>query len=204
MKKQLTLLLFCFLSFSVFSQTGTIKGVVTYYFNQNFGYKPDVGASIALLKQDKIEPFLQEINGCGYVTNKDKEEYDQAKAAWEELFREQMSLISPFKTKKSRALEAKTDSALKVYSQKQSKLMSFTLCKDKIFATYVSEISDYEKTIIDGSGNYSFKLDPGNYLVLIASKQNLGKVMKKVSILADKELNFSYQFDKVTEFTLIN
>jgi hypothetical protein len=37
--------------------TGTIRGVVTYYFNVNFGDRPDTGAEAVLFKDDAAPPY---------------------------------------------------------------------------------------------------------------------------------------------------
>lgn len=204
MKKiYLLILVFSFTTKPSFSQTGLIRGVVTYYFNSNFGYKPDIGATIAIVNQNKIEPFFQELNNCSQGNENISVEIDEAELLVKKMQKEYNSLPMFGSSKKLKIAKSKLDSAKSIYNQKVSISGDIYGCKYKIFGTYVSDASDFEKTIIDGNGNYSFKLNAGNYLVLIASKQSLGKVMKKVTVVSDKELNFSYQFDKSTEFNIL-
>ncbi len=48
MKKIIFTFLLCAFSFLSYSQT-TVSGVITYYFNQYQGNKPDLGASVTLI-----------------------------------------------------------------------------------------------------------------------------------------------------------
>jgi len=57
---------------AIAEDVGTIKGVITYYFNFNFGNKPDVGASVTLIEGEvKIPATHQFLGGSGkaYITD---------------------------------------------------------------------------------------------------------------------------------------
>tara|TARA_B110000037_G_scaffold150066_1_gene169288 strand:- start:1118 stop:1546 length:429 start_codon:yes stop_codon:yes gene_type:complete len=56
MKKIIFTLLFASLTITGYSQT-KISGVITYYFNEYKGYKPDIGASVILIDSSKVTGF---------------------------------------------------------------------------------------------------------------------------------------------------
>ncbi len=62
MKKSIILCLFSIITFTSFSQTGTLKGVVMYFFNDNYGDKPDIGSQVYLVKN--TSNFYHELNSC--------------------------------------------------------------------------------------------------------------------------------------------
>ena len=56
MKKIIFTFLLCAFSLLSYSQT-TVSGVITYYFNQYQGNKPDLGASVTLIDSATVKNF---------------------------------------------------------------------------------------------------------------------------------------------------
>lgn len=202
MKKSILIYFFVLLGFKGFCQTGTIRGVVTYYFNSNFGYKPDIGAKISILPHHQVSPFFEQINYCGDIT-KLTEDHNNYKMAFK--LRESEYTNMPFYASKGRLkpyreayLKAKT-----LYNNSEVKIKEVNICLGKVYSQFQSNSNDFEKTIADGNGTFSFKLKPGEYVILVSSNQLIGKVIKKVTVLPDMELNFTHQFDNLVEYTLL-
>lgn len=68
MKNCILLFTFIFSSTLAFSQNATLKGVIMYFFNDNFGDKPDIGSEVYLIRGDS-KPYnkLQECISKDYL-----------------------------------------------------------------------------------------------------------------------------------------
>lgn len=62
MKYLLTLMIICALPFIGFSQKGKIKGVITYFFNNYQGDKPDLGAEVYVVDSAKCPKYNSDIS----------------------------------------------------------------------------------------------------------------------------------------------
>jgi hypothetical protein len=142
---------------------GELKGVVTYYFNQNYGDKPDIGAKIYVRQADTT-------NGMRSVIN----QYQRARVC-RSLIEYKTQIESCTKTLQE--LNADTDEKFSALDSKVSKDML--------------QLDIFDKSVIkvtaDGNGSYSLKLNPGLYELVIVSKgrkgltvaEALGKIEQK-------------------------
>jgi hypothetical protein len=140
------------------SDKGELKGVVTYYFNRNIGDKPDVGSTVIIHKTDSINGSKSAIG-----------DYQNA-----QLYRSLIALGAKSKddeyNKKLKELNADTKEGFKQLDEKS-------------FKEYLGLKNPEKKSLeltVDGSGNYSVKLEPGIYEVVIISKGRSGSTMSEL------------------------
>lgn len=147
MKKFLFILLL--LSTFSFSQNVELKGVVTYFFNQNLGYKPDVGAKMYIHKiaeKDSIKSPVITLRSYELMVG----------------MNEKMSQYS-------------TPSAEEREKYKKNK-DSLTFYRNEV-DLYVSKLKNSKETIIvsaDGAGNYNVNIPAGFYEIVSESKNRSG------------------------------
>jgi hypothetical protein len=128
-----------------------IYGVVTYFFNENFGNKPDVGAEIYVIDSENIPNFNYATVDSFYNVSI----YRSFKRMWTGI-------------PSNRYLSDIYNKA-KLYDLDKKNINSL----DKRASTNISLIIDSKdaiKTMADGVGNYSIKVNPGSYYVCIRSK----------------------------------
>jgi len=153
----------------LFYQTNEISGVVTYYFNDNFGNKPDIGATVYLIDSATHPEFKY----WEYDSLKNIYKFDHLS----KLYNNEFTFSFPFARKKHK-LELDSLKALSVecaalslsYSNKNPKTLNFF--KKEFISASNAIINKQElfKTV-DGAGNYTFRnIKPGVYYVLIISK----------------------------------
>lgn len=136
---------------------GELKGIVTYFFNNNLGSKPDIGADVYINRLDNGgDDFLY------------KHEYD--------------TINTQENSEYGRAVDKCMTGGLytfqyKYFIQNDPKYHSEEL--DNNASENLSKIKhDYKntvKTTVDGNGNYSVKLETGLYEIVFISKGRKGK-----------------------------
>jgi len=167
MKK--TLLFIALMLFSLSCKAQKIEGVVSYYFNSNYGYKPDIGAEVYIIKEnDSIEMYKhfrliqdfaflrlnwqaynQDLEMYGLLTNREKKHEEGAK--WTSWANEKLEIC-----KKSGV---------------ENKYQFDSICaiiKDLVFDLKVHQTKKILQ--VDGAGRYSADINPGQYLIIIKSK----------------------------------
>jgi hypothetical protein len=135
------------------TQKATIKGVVTYFFNNNYGDKPDVGAKIYIRKIDTTN------NKTSIFLNK----YQTAKVC--------RSLMSITGTPDKYAKELKE---LGIESEKDFEDLSTNARK---YLTQMKFDSNTKSVTADGNGNYTISADAGLYEVVYISKGRQGNTI---------------------------
>lgn len=164
---------------------GSIFGVVTYYFNKNFGDKPDVGAEVYIADSTEIPDFsLATVDSFYFASfyNNIYLEYKSMGKVPDNI----MELVKKFNLEDKLAFDS----------------------LDKRAATNIFKIKyakDVKKTVVDGIGNYSVKLKPGTYYVYIKSNNRNGVsiteisgkfVCKKVIVKEGEDTNMSCNFSR--------
>lgn len=200
MKKLLLLLI---LSFPLFTnaQNTVIKGVVTYYFNQNYGDKPDIGSEVTLVKEKDIEVLIKEYKSCK-TKEVIEEKYrleDEYKIAKSNL----NSLPWNAKSKTEKFHRAKVDSVNFLIKENQSKKVKSEVCEMLVLINYKKNNKDGFFTTVDGSGNYSMKIPSGNYLIAIRSNGRKYTILKNLEMIEGRENEFSYNFEDLNYTGLI-
>ena len=166
------------------TQEGRIFGVVTYYFNANYGYKPDVGAGIYVIDSVKSPYFKPEtIDSL------------QLGSAYRGLYLSYPKRRVPADVlKHAEEYNVVNEASYKSLDSRASSITTMMEVGDK----------NLIKTIADGSGNYSLKVKPGTYYVCIKSSNRTaatvteitGKVYyKKIIIKEGSETNLNYKFE---------
>lgn len=145
------------------STKAELKGVVTYYFNRNYGDKPDVGARIYLRKIDTT-------NGQRSVIYK----YERARTC-RALIEYKTQIESCTKTLKE--LNADTKEGFeKLNKDVVAELVALDYGKDVM------------KVTADGSGNYSVNVEPGLYEIIFVSKGRTDLTMAEIMGKIDTEI----------------
>lgn len=133
---------------------GEFRGVVTYFFNNNYGDKPDVGATVYFKKVDTTgnnRSFTYKFTQANYCRNEKK--------------------LSDYCIKLLKEVDADTDSGFK-------KLNYQTM--EEFFKMEIYD-KNINKVTVDGSGNYSTKVEPGLYEVFFKSKGRNGLGLAETS-----------------------
>ncbi len=201
------LLLSLFLS-SCNKPDGKLSGVATYYFNENYGDKPDVGAKIYIVNSDSvkvnfIEDFGRAKSSMGLI-----ESQEHLKSSLNSIIETYtISLNKPYYTKKEK------DEKRKAIEEYQTQLAGIDI--DTSYAQKYQDIGDsaflqiidlQNKSkifIADGAGTYSTNLRPNKYFVLIQSNHRNGNTLadykgqiyfQSVTIESEKETTANAKF----------
>ena len=162
---------------------GSIFGVVTYFFNKNYGDKPDVGAEVYIADSTKITDFNLAIIDSFHYASFYRNIYLEYKSMGK-VPDEIMERIKKYNPEDKLAFDSLDKSAA-------ANIFKLKFAKDVV------------KTVVDGSGNYSVKLKPGTYYVYIRSNnregvsitESTGKVVcEKVIVKGGEDTNMSCNF----------
>ena len=167
------------------SQEGRIFGVVTYFFNDNYGDKPDVGAEVYIVDSVKIQDFNFATVDSFFNSNT----YRSYKSMWMQRPSQNKTLANIIEEAKKYDLDRKGFISL---DERAAKNISKIL-----------ENKNVKKSVVDGSGNYFFKVKAGTYYVYIKSKGRTGSNISEASgkikcekliVKEDDDINMSYDF----------
>jgi hypothetical protein len=166
-------------------QEGKIYGVITYFFNKNYGDKPDVGAKVFIVDSSKVSGFDISLLDSFHYGNSYRQMYLSYKSMKMDVPIEVMNQVKKYN------VENKTSFDSLDYRTYRSVFGKIQISK------YVKE------TVIDGVGNYSLNVLPGTYYVYIKSNNRKGSSITEISgkvrcfkiIVKDgNETNVSYNF----------
>jgi hypothetical protein len=169
-------------------EDATISGVITYFFNNNYGDKPDVGATIYILdtaKFDTLNPELIMQYHYAYFYHNIAASYSSRRKPIPDDVQKSLEKFGADTEEKFQQLEK---TAVNTF-------IKITMSKNVI------------KLTADGNGYYSKKLKPTKYLVLIQSKHRQSMNVMEIEGVIDynvitltpgEEKNLSYNFP-VTE-----
>lgn len=214
--KNFILILFLCTNF-VIGQTSEIKGVVTYYFNEYQGDKPDLGAKVFVLDSIKNPDFNYEL-----MYNFDYgKSYRNYYSIFYSRYEEYDVLAKKYEGKKKH--KEKFDEYRKYADENKVsaddvflKMERFGVETEKKFSEMCSAVFDVflnietlkklkaEKITIDANGSYRFELSPGTYYVLIKSKNRKGYnvaeidgdvYFKKIKLKENESFDVSHNFE---------
>lgn len=212
MKNSILILLFLISSITGFSQT-KISGVITYYFNEYQGNKPDIGASVILIDSSKATNFNYKI----YENFHYGKAYQKLYFSALERYENYTSILAKLKKGKK-------------YDADREKMNVGIADAQKDMDKYAKEMARYEfdsaeksaktgvdlalqllkldedlpKKTVDSNGNYSMNIKPGVYYVYIKSKNRTSLLMpesdgnvyiKKVRIAENTDKDVSHNFE---------
>lgn len=224
MKKALGLMLIAaMVIMSCKKPDGHLKGVVTYFFNNNFGDKPDVGAKIYAIKKDdfdekkikSIKDFLaaKAIDVSRQIIQVDihsdsldintktfemKYEPENVKLYTMEI--EDIRLMIAAKQKKIDSITATMAPYNAETPAKYHTLDSLAFANITLLETDPKAV----KASADGNGNYNLTAAPGEYYVLAVSNNRKGLTLTtiegnikldNVTIESEKDANYDAKFD---------
>ncbi len=162
-----------------------ILGVVTYYFNKNFGYKSDVGAVVYVVDSSITHNIEFATIDTFHLGNIDRNISSVYKSMHEKVPDNIKTEISNY--------DFDDDDIFNALDLRASKNI------DKIINS-----KDVIKTVVDGNGNYSIKIKPGIYYVYIISNfrrgatmtEILGKIYcERIVINEGEDINVSTKFE---------
>lgn len=163
-----------------------IFGVVTYYFNKNYGYKPDVGVEVYIVDSAKVPTFSMANIDTFYYASSYRDMckvYQSAKKTVPTDILEELKKWNVETEEDFNSLDKRT------YTNILSKIIN-----SKVAIT----------TFVDGGGNYSVKVEPGTYYVYMSSKNRTGLSIteiggkiycKKIIVKEGEDVNVSKQFE---------
>ncbi|MCU4190077.1 hypothetical protein M9Q43_13020 [Flavobacterium sp. HXWNR29] len=213
MKKIIFALILCSFSILSYSQT-SVSGVVTYYFNEYQGNKPDLGASVTLIDSAKVKNFdykLYEKFYYGKFYQKmyfsSLERYEKYSAAYKKTegkkkMAEQSETFKKGMEDAQKDMERHMKELVKYDSETPEKAAKIST---ELYMQLLKLDDDLPKKTVDANGNYSLNAKPGVYYVLIKSKNRTGSYdilesdgkiyIKKVKISENDNKDVSYNFE---------
>lgn len=212
MKKLLLLFLLIGTSICTTAQS-SIGGVVTYYFNQYQGDKPDLGATVLVIDSAKIKNFDFKVYEKFRSAKVYRNIYENAKITsdnYEQLCRRtegKKKYAAEYEDYKKRLESSKKDVAeyydRLVESEAETEEKFKKIDNDLFLSLIKINEDDYMKKTIDAAGSFNVPVVPGTYYVYIKSKNRTsltltdarGQVyMKKVVIKANENKDISHNF----------
>ena len=168
---------------------GKISGVVTYYFNDNLEYVPDVGANVYIVLSSDV---------------KDKEIYNKPEALI--TFCSILDFRNIWLENKRSGITIDADLMQRVHEYQLEDTAHFNAEDKKYFEQFL-ELKDAAKItkVVDANGNFSAEVDAGEYFVLIISSHRTGLSLceihgkpyfKWITLKPDTEENVSPKFDE--------
>lgn len=145
-----------FISSYSFSQNGKINGVITYFFNKYQGDKPDIGSEVFILDTEKVKDIDFSVIDSFYMSN---------------VYRKMVLNY------KSVNMEPPTDVSKKANDYKSLDETYFNSLDERTYKNFLNIKFNKEtiKTVVDGAGNFSVDVKPGNYYVIIKSHNRNGR-----------------------------
>lgn len=170
-------------------QKGQLSGAVAYFFNSNYGYKPDVGAEICIVPLGEVNKLMKlsdfdKFMRLSTVVSQYKE--------MESMFPGQERKLAPYK---------KEMADFGVNSMTEWESWSRTFFQGMI---QVEGSTSAIKLSADGSGAFSRALVPGKYLVVIRSKNrkkaNIVEIAgslytTQIDVKSDDQVNVGAKFE---------
>lgn len=197
MKRILLITMIAFIAISCKQEPGTVTGVVTFFFNDYQGYKPDAGAEVYLTLEncDSIDNYL-------YASHA-KERIESNKYSLEEFKsygdnEENKGLIDD--------LNKIIESDKQILNSYANDTTIFNQNEEKAYRKLlqIKTNKDTYKTSVDGAGNFTIDVPPGKYNAIIISvgrtDVNLleisGKVaVKSIEVKSNEKTNIDYKFE---------
>ena len=175
------------------SQKGTLSGVATYYFNRNYGYKPDIGSEVFVVPKSAYQDFdFAVLEKFIYVRR-------LRMLSSVEIENVALGAKLGIKISKSNILSALEKTG--VATESDWKALAWEAVRAwGIAANGKSTI----KLVADGNGAFKRSFPSGEYYILIKSRQRtglnsveiLGKIhAEKVTINSDEEVSVSAKFE---------
>ena len=213
MKKIIFTILLLNITLVNYSQT-TVSGVITYYFNEYQGNKPDIGSSVTLIDSAKVKNFNFKLyENYHYGKNYNKyyfsalEIYDRYQVALKRTEGKKKFAEENERFKKGME-DAKKDMDKHmeqiVLYQSETPEKSAKISTD-LYMQLLKLDDDLPKKTVDANGNYSLNIKPGVYYVLIKSKNRTSKYdilegdgkiyIKKIKISENDNKDISYNFE---------
>lgn len=173
MKIKILLMLIFATSVSFSQKKVNVKGVVTYFFNDNLGYKADTGTTIILNKIKESDSLKSPISNYRYF----------------EISINANNLIYKY--------VPPTDSQKEKYNLLKDSLEIYKE-RYKIYIKNLEKNSDNIILTVDGIGNYSVEVPIGYYEIIAISKNRYGRILNKhIKITAEKPNIIDFEFDRI-------
>ncbi|WP_029272272.1 hypothetical protein [Flavobacterium sp. KJJ] len=213
MKKTIFSLLLFIISILGYSQT-TVRGVITYYFNQYQGNKADIGASVILIDSLTVKNFdyklYENYNYGKFYQNmyfQAQERYDKYLVAFKKT-EGKKKYAQDNETFKKGMEDAQRDMSShmeQIILYKSETPEKFAKISTDLYMQLLKLDDNLPKKTVDGNGNYVINTKPGIYYVFIKSKnrtnnlsvvENDGKIyIKKIKIAENDNKDVSKNFD---------
>jgi hypothetical protein len=210
----LLVITFLFLSATLFAQTSSVKGVVTYFFNKYQGDKPDLGAKVYLIEM-KEASFINKKVIDSFIDGKFYRRLYFDYVGFASTYEKAMKQYEGKKKYKTEydELKKKYDDVVKERDEHFSRMESLGVeTKEKFdsldlrVVNIIARITDKNSSMItvDATGGYSFNVKPGSYFVYIVSKNRnslsvsevSGKIfLKQIEVKDNQTIDVSTNFD---------
>lgn len=196
MKRVLLITMIALLAISCKQEPGTVTGVVTYFFNEYQGYKPDIGAEVYLTPEncDSINNYLRVSHAKARIES-NKYNLEEFKSYGEKENKEIIDDLNKLIKSDQEIVNSYTKDTT-IFNQNENEAFR----KLHIIKTN----KDTYKTTVDGVGNFTIDVPPGKYNAIIISvgrtKVNLLEVhgqiiIKSIEVKSKEKTNIDSKFE---------
>ncbi|MEO5990932.1 MAG: hypothetical protein ABIP68_04795 [Ferruginibacter sp.] len=141
---------------------GKISGVITYFFNDNIGDKPDVGSEILIINSAKVPNFnFSTVDSFRYAKTYKTLYFSYAKRG--KVPDDIREKVQKYGVETEEGFDALDNRA-----------------RDELVKIRFENITYCTKVVVDGNGTFSANLESGKYYVYITSNNRKGKNMTEV------------------------
>lgn len=171
---------------------GKISGIVTYFFNKNFGDKVDVGSTVYFLDSIAANEFVSKDSSVHGINFKAIQDYLHG-----DLYRNLKASYLNLRMDIPKEISEEIINYGVETDEKYNELGELAMIN------YIRFTIIAEKVTVDGNGSYSKSLKPGTYYIAIESKhrQHINKVesmgaveLKTIHIKSGEEIETSHNF----------
>jgi hypothetical protein len=210
--KKIILIVILFTSFLSNSQS-KLSGVITYYFNEYQGDKPDIGSKIYVIDSSRVNQQDLKILKLYLNTSKFQNELLKFKSNYEveSIAYTMAKTYDPkgadgYYIPRLKNIQSDIDdvkSHLQKFGFKEENEISYLDSKAKMIIENIKSNATITKTI-DATGGYSCNLKPSTYFILIKSNnrqsltstENDGNLFfKGIKLKTNSEIDVSYNFN---------
>lgn len=205
--KNITFLIIIILSvfYSCKKPDGKVSGVITYFFNKNYGDKADVGAKIYILSCDDIDTSkVKNIITFNNTKRSSDVFHSQQSLVYEELVKVLGEELAKSQMETDKSIEEMDRNNLALYGIKTEEDFNKVdkLANDEIQNFRMEK--NVKEFVADGNGNFSTMLPEGNYYILVESNHRENSMtttellhqiyFTKIKVSEEKEVTVNENF----------
>ncbi len=166
-----------------------VKGIVTYFFNENYGQKPDLGAEIFFIKKDGLTQEAKDKLMDLWI------KWSGGKSSYQHMSNSNIMLQAELDFKQRKITK-------KHYSEILTDITNLEYAQRDSLKNSLDSIGHMSKNIVtqcvaDANGSFNVMLSPGKYFVYVIYANRDGIQLElNINVPSEKEIKFDFnKFD---------